>query len=80
MQVAFHPVHDVLNVSQDTKNQYLIRHRLSGRTYKYCFQTVEAARLECKRIEAEWQPSDLNFKFIKNAGNCRLLAPGEIGA
>ncbi|MDB5640773.1 MAG: hypothetical protein JWN07_90 [Hyphomicrobiales bacterium] len=74
MQLAFHPVHDVLNIFQDTKSQYLIRHKLSGRTYKNCYSTIEAAKRECESIQAEWQPSDLNFKFIKNAQNCRLVA------
>ena len=73
MQLAFHPVHDYLNISQDAKNQFLIRHKLSGRTYKSCFSTEAAAKAEIERIQAAWQPSDLNFNFIKNAQNCRLV-------
>ena len=72
--MAFHPGHDALNIFQDAKSQFLIRHKLSGRTYKNCFSTSAAAELECERIQADWQPSDLNFKFIKNAQNCLLVA------
>ena len=71
--MAFHPIHDAMNISQNAKNQYLIQHKLSEKTYKSCFNTLEDAKLECEKIMAEWQPSDLNFKFIKNAGNCVLV-------
>lgn len=70
--MSYHPVHDALNITLNNKEQFVIQHRLSGKTYKTCFLTKEAATAECERIIAAWQPSDLNFKFIKNAGNCVL--------
>jgi hypothetical protein len=71
--MSYHPVHDAMNITQNSKDQFVIQHRLSGKTYKNCYTSKEAASLECERIIAAWQPSDLNFKFIKNAGNCVLV-------
>lgn len=71
--MTFHPVHDAMSITKTAKDYFVIQHRLSGRTYKNCYQTKEAAEKECERIIAAWVPSDLNFKFIKNAGNCVLV-------